>query len=197
MAAIGTGETPPPTYQGDVILLEAIVRHGKISYEVGMSSREKQDSDLQRGRKQLSKTTLSPTLSTWWCFTALVMDQFLIRMTNWNLPLPPSTSAAALNFERAVPGFGALWLLVGDVWLLFGNVLLLVVGTLFIVLGTFSGGSGAANLKTTVCKLMCGHLKEKSTSTNWFCYCNVKSLKNGEEPSAQVIGKIIRVNGYI
>lgn len=33
MAAIGTGETPPATYQGDVILLETIVRHGKISYE--------------------------------------------------------------------------------------------------------------------------------------------------------------------
>ena len=57
MAAIGTGETPPATYQGDVILLETIVRHGKISYEVGMSCREKQDSDPQRGRKQLSKTT--------------------------------------------------------------------------------------------------------------------------------------------
>ncbi|XP_073256458.1 uncharacterized protein [Porites lutea] len=33
--AIGTGETPPATYQGDVILLETIVRHGKISYEDG------------------------------------------------------------------------------------------------------------------------------------------------------------------
>lgn len=35
LAAIGTGETPRATYQGDVILLEAIVRHGKISYEDG------------------------------------------------------------------------------------------------------------------------------------------------------------------
>lgn len=68
-------------------------------------------------------------------------------------------------------------MLVGDVWLLFGNVLLLVVGTLFIVSGTFGGGSGAANLKTTVCKLVCDHLQEKSTSTNWFCYCNVKVFK--------------------
>ena len=35
LAAIGTGETPPATYQGDFILLEAIVQHGKISYEDG------------------------------------------------------------------------------------------------------------------------------------------------------------------
>ena len=35
MAAIGTLETPPATYQGDVILLEAIVRHAKISYKDG------------------------------------------------------------------------------------------------------------------------------------------------------------------
>ena len=37
------------------------MRHGKISYEVGMSCREKQDSDLQRGRKQLLKTTFYRT----------------------------------------------------------------------------------------------------------------------------------------
>ena len=61
--------------------------------------------------------------------------------------------------------------------MIFGNLLLLVVGTLFIVSGTFGGGSGAGNLKTTVCKLMCGHLQKKSTSTNWFCFCNVKVFK--------------------
>ena len=33
LAAIGTGETPRAAYQGDVILLETIVRYGKISYE--------------------------------------------------------------------------------------------------------------------------------------------------------------------
>ena len=35
LAAIGTGETPRAAYQGDVILLKAIVRHGMISYEDG------------------------------------------------------------------------------------------------------------------------------------------------------------------
>ena len=34
--AIGPGETPPAIYQGgDIILLEAKVRYGKISYEDG------------------------------------------------------------------------------------------------------------------------------------------------------------------
>ena len=136
-----------------------------------MSCREKQDGNLQRDRKQLSKTTLGPILSTWSRFPALVMDQSLISMTRRNLPLAPSTAAVGLHVgltsESAVPGFRNLWLVVGNVWLVVGNVWLvvgnvwLVVGNVWLIVGgTLSSGSRDANFKATVCELMCGHLQE-------------------------------------